>query len=210
MPSVNISVVALIAANTVLLAGLLFRGWDAAFVIIVYWAENGVIGFYNILKMVWCRADKPLAQIFKFFLIPFFVFHYGTFWAGHGVFVYALTDRMCKSRIPWWSVVWPLAALIGSHGVSFVRNYLGEGEYLRTNMQQLMRAPYARVLVLHVGLLTAGIPIMALGSPVPLAVLLVVSKIVLDIKCHNKSHARLSEQAQESESRNAPGGTGET
>src|SRR5204863_10015123 len=42
---------ALIGANLVPLAGVLFFGWDLSSVMVLFWAESGVIGFYTALKM---------------------------------------------------------------------------------------------------------------------------------------------------------------
>ena len=48
----NIPLVALVAANMVPLWGVMFFSWDAFYIVLLYWAENLVIGSYNILKMV--------------------------------------------------------------------------------------------------------------------------------------------------------------
>ena len=47
----SLSGLALIGANLVPLAGVLFLGWDLASVIVLFWAESAVIGFYTALKM---------------------------------------------------------------------------------------------------------------------------------------------------------------
>jgi len=215
---------ALIVANAVPLAGVLFLGWDAAFIIVVYWTENVVIGFYNVLRILWCYDDGPVALVRKFFLIPFFVVHYGGFCAVHGAFVLALTHGMgdTPSIFPdetWWGpfvfvqllvgvirqlmttaggkLVWPVAGLMISHGISFVQHYLLGGEYMTTNTRRLMQAPYGRIVLMHIAILAAGAPVMMLGSPLPLAVLLVILKVFLDIKLHKKSHAQFEEKRQE-------------
>jgi len=38
----------LIAANLIPLGGVFFLGWDAAILVILYWAENVIIGGYNV------------------------------------------------------------------------------------------------------------------------------------------------------------------
>jgi len=94
------AVVALVVANAIPLVGVVFFGWDVWTILIVYWVENGIVGFYNILKM-WLAegVDDAIAQTTingrpiqgqaKGFLIPFFVVHYGIFWFVHGVFVFS-------------------------------------------------------------------------------------------------------------------------
>jgi hypothetical protein len=48
---------ALVAANALPLFGVLFLGWDTFSIIIIYWAENVVIGAVNVLKMITCSPD---------------------------------------------------------------------------------------------------------------------------------------------------------
>lgn len=103
------AVAALIMANAVPLLGVLSFGWSVWTILIVYWLENGIVGGFNVLKMVLAQGDgagAPLARssaaqawringraadgMAKAALIPFFIVHYGIFWLVHGVFVFAL------------------------------------------------------------------------------------------------------------------------
>jgi hypothetical protein len=85
----SIPVITLVAANLLPLWGVCFLKWDAFYIILLYWSENLAIGFYNILKIVAAKAKHPAEHIFKLFLVPFFVVHYGGFMAVHGLFVLA-------------------------------------------------------------------------------------------------------------------------
>jgi hypothetical protein len=86
----DIPVIALLVANAIPLFGVLFLGWDAFYIVLLYWTENLVVGFYNVLKMVFAAVPHPIAHLGKLFLIPFFIVHYGGFTAVHGFFVLAL------------------------------------------------------------------------------------------------------------------------
>jgi hypothetical protein len=48
---------ALIAANTLPLAGVLLFGWDAFSIVALYWVENVIIGAINVLKMITCSPN---------------------------------------------------------------------------------------------------------------------------------------------------------
>lgn len=48
----NISLVTLIISNLIPLFGLAVFNWDVRSVISIYWVENVVVGFYNVLKMI--------------------------------------------------------------------------------------------------------------------------------------------------------------
>lgn len=211
----TISLIALVAANCVPLIGVVCLGWDVAAILILYWAENLVVGGYTILKMIIARADRADPHLTKLVLIPFFCIHYGGFCAGHGFLLMALL-RMGDGSIELgpppgtpdllvpihllcavvgyvWrcgpeGMVWPVAGLAASHGVSFLQNYLMKREYASLSARALMLRPYGRVMLLHVVIIAGAVPLMLFGSPLPLLVLLIVFKIIVDIRLHTKSH----------------------
>ena len=185
---------ALIAANLVPLAGVLFFGWDLASVIVLFWAESAVIGFYTALKMAVVGKFAALA------MVPFFIGHFGGFMAGHFLLIYELFVRGAFARGPApparealiavFGPLWlSLAALFISHGVSFVDNFLGRREYLGTTMKALMIAPYNRIIVMQLALIFGGWIILLLKSPVPALALLIVFKTALDFMAHRKEHS---------------------
>jgi hypothetical protein len=78
------AVIALVLANLVPLAGVLWFGWSIWTVLTIYWVENGIVGFYNVLKLA------AVSGLGKIAVIPFFIIHYGMFWLVHGIFVLSL------------------------------------------------------------------------------------------------------------------------
>lgn len=59
----GISMLALVLANLVPLYGVLFDDWSIFFVMFVYWMENVVVGFYNVLRMLFaCGTDLPVGE----------------------------------------------------------------------------------------------------------------------------------------------------
>lgn len=184
---------ALIAANLVPLAGVLFFGWDLASVIVLFWAESAVIGFYTALKIAVVGKFAALA------MVPFFIGHFGGFMAGHFLLIYELFVRGAFARGPAPPAGEALAAIFGplrlslaalfiSHGVSFVDNFLRRREYAGTTMKALMIAPYNRILVMQLALIFGGWIILLLKSPVPALALLIVFKTALDFSAHRKEH----------------------
>jgi hypothetical protein len=85
----SFSILALITANLAPLFGILFFGWDAASIVLLYWIENLIIGAYNILMMILVKVKSRSAQFKKLFIIPFFCVHFGGFCAVHGFFLLA-------------------------------------------------------------------------------------------------------------------------
>jgi hypothetical protein len=85
-------------------------------------------------------------------------------------------------------------ALVVSHAFSFGYNYLWRGEFRSSSLQGLMQQPYGRVVVLHLTILGGGFLVMALKSPTAGLVLLVVLKIILDVRSHWKERRRAAPQ----------------
>lgn len=102
----------IILANLITILGVLFLQWDAMAIICLYWFENIITGFFNVLKMAFSKAkfqisnytkisdtgsvgiqefsrknQEAFSGILKFILIPFFIVHFGGFCVGHAVFL---------------------------------------------------------------------------------------------------------------------------
>lgn len=205
----QVSLGALVASNLLPLVGVLYWGWDVGALVVLYWSENLILGAFTLLKMI---AHAPLGGLLTG---CFFVVHYGGFCAVHGVFVLVLAvgdpggfDLLEGEPWPLWLVFVQLlievvrhvlsiappewliafAALALSHGVSLAMNYFRGGEYHEQNVKSLMMAPYKRIVVLHVAILGGGFGVMALGSPLPLLILLVMLKLALDVWLHLREH----------------------
>ncbi len=94
------AVVALLAANAIPIIGVLFFGWSLMTILVLYWLENGIVGLWNIPRMLLARGPETVAPgassavlstgCQRLLLIPFFAIHYGIFWLGHGFFLMLL------------------------------------------------------------------------------------------------------------------------
>lgn len=188
------SVVALVAANVVPLLGVLWLGWDLDLIMVLFWAENGIIGFFSLLRLI------RVAGWGAILLGPFFLVHFGGFMAGHFIFIYALFIRE-GAEFPMGSavdalggllapLVPALAALVISHGVSFVTNFLRGRELEGRSASSQMTEPYRRVVILHLTIIFGGWMILNLGAPLWALVLLVVLKSGTDLWAHRREHAR--------------------
>ena len=83
----NLPLISLLVANTLPVVGVLCFGWDAFAIVLLYWSENIVVGFYNVLKMAFAKVRHRRKDDGKLFMIPFFTVHYGIFTMVHGAFV---------------------------------------------------------------------------------------------------------------------------
>jgi len=211
----NLSLLSLIGANLIPFAGIFFFGWDVTFIVLLYWTENLIVGFYNILKMALLKMDRATNNLEKLFIIPFFCVHYGGFCAGHGLFL-TIFFKLGSGSSPlennsvWWGpliflqllfsviakiwkstppeMIWAMIGLTVSHGISFVENYILGQEYKTSSLKKLMHQPYQRIIIMHIAIIAGGIFVMKLNSPLPLLIILILLKIFFDLHLHKKSH----------------------
>lgn len=189
-----ISSIALVVANLLPLGAVLAGWWTVYEVVLLFWAENVVIGVMQVLRMVslgvLTRSMAPPA------LSVFFALHYGMFTMVHGMFVVGIlgpdNSAELESGITLLlnagGLLWPLAALLVSHLVSFVVNFLGNGEWRAFDLGKMMGAPYVRVVQLHLLILGGGALTVFLGEPIAMLVLLVLLKIAADLHAHWREH----------------------
>lgn len=202
------TVIALVLANLIPVYGVLALDWEVFPIMLLFWMENVVVGAFNVLKMVISEPRDRAKWLGKLFLVPFFCIHYGMFTMVHGVFVLGFFGRHFRQGAPfpsWGDVVnligelhlgYAVLALVMSHAFSFGYNYLWRGEFRSSSLQGLMQQPYGRVVVLHLTILGGGFLIMALKSPTAGLVLLVVLKIILDVRSHWKERRRAAPQSE--------------
>jgi len=100
------SVWALLVANAIPLVGVLFLGWSLWTILVLYWLENGIVGAWNIPRILLAEGSvlpsgpttRMLGGVFgssvsvfgRTATAIFFTIHYGLFWVVHGAFVFAL------------------------------------------------------------------------------------------------------------------------
>lgn len=186
------SLAALIIANTIPLIGVLALDWDLYGVMVLYWAENSIIGLYNVLKMLRIGGARATPQA------AFFCVHYGLFMFVHFVFVkrlfgpdeWGLFPELGQIIDALRPVAGSLAATFLSHGISYYVNFVRGREYERTTVDDQMHAPYKRMAVLHVTLIAAGWIIASQGGPVGALAVFVVLKTCIDGWAHLREHGR--------------------
>jgi hypothetical protein len=186
------STLALITANLMPLLGVLAFNWNVTPIMIFYWAENLVVGFFNVLKMRRAQGsvagsdtilnDRPVQQTDRRAMIAFFVLHYGMFTLCHGIFVLVMFGA--KFHGVFSELGLALLFLTVSHGVSYRRNFIGHGEYQRVAFTSLFWQPYQRVVVMHLTILLGGTWAQAKGSPVYALLVLVILKTMIDLALH--------------------------
>ena len=196
------SLILLVAANLLPLAGVFLWDWDVFFLLLLFWCENVIIGLFGIARLVVAASNDTLRE--GLFLPLFFLVHYGGFMFGHFMVLFGMYSgsfegtgnhaqpedyyRLILDNLNWVALV----ALFISHGWSFIENYMGRSEYERLSPMQAMGLPYKRMAITHVALILGGFFLIKNGQPLAGLIILVLMKIALDIAFHQKEHRKLA------------------
>jgi hypothetical protein len=188
--------------------GVLVLGWSVLAVMALFWLENVVIGIFNVARML-ITGVRLGAIVFvgALAMAAFFTVHYGMFTAVHGVFVvmlfgtgelgreamdsgligpvFHMLDRLLTDRDGWLAI----GAIVALHGASFAQ-WWGSSRAAPTPLKELMRAPYGRIMILHVTLIAGGFLVQALRAPVAGALLLIALKLAYDLVSLSRARGR--------------------
>lgn len=174
-----------IVANSVPIVGVLAFGWDLRSIMFVYWLETAVVVFYSALKVV--TVGGPITL----FWIPGHLAVFGVFMSFHLMMILPLGPSPVIGLFPpevirelfhrTWSAG---VGLVVSHGISFVVNFLGNGEYRHTTVNEQIAAPWKRLLIMHVTTFAGAWSVMLFDAPVGALVMLALLKIVIDLHGH--------------------------
>lgn len=185
------STLLLVIANLIPVAGMVFLDWNLSDVMVLYWAESAVIGFFNLCKII------VIGRWMSLLAGPFFVGHFGGFMAIHFLFIYTLFVKGAGNGnasagdlaelVQLFIILWPaLAALFFSHAFSFFKNFLGRREYERSTLKTQMTEPYSRIIFMHLVIIFGGGLTIILGELTPVLLIVIGLKIFFDVKAHLK------------------------
>jgi hypothetical protein len=123
----------------------------------------------------------------------FFSFHFGFFMYIHATFIFSIFADVVPGmfKLGWLiaavrdnvtvDMAFALAGFFLLHLFEFFYFYISGREYLKTDPDKLMKEPYARVIVMHVTIIFGMMPVMLLGSPGPMLILLILIKTGIDL-----------------------------
>lgn len=219
----DLSIAVLIAANMLPIFGVLFLKWDVFFIVVLYWMENLVIGFYNILMIILAASPKTKNNPVKILDMLIFIIHYGAYTGVQGFFILSVekgingieaaslmgsawpaflapiqsiynVDLYLWKIIPFQIKLTVLALLI-SHGASFIQHYLIAREYKKATSLNLMFRPYSMVLMMQMVVLFGFFLFTAssMASYSPAALAIVL--VLVKMIIDGLKHARINTKA---------------
>jgi hypothetical protein len=203
------AILILLMAHAVPILGVLLWNWDAFLLLVLYWMETAVIGFWTL----WLIGKAPDRTIGPYnegkstaHLIAFFTLHAGIFMTVHFVFLWSLFAGDWKSQIhnlsQFISVIvigqglWmALVFLFVARGIAPMLLIYGPPWYSRQWLPDAASVPnpwhrdgilyalYARIIVMQIAIIASGFIIEYLGgasAAAPLIVLIIV-KTAIDL-----------------------------
>ena len=184
-----LSGLALVLANLIPVAGVLFWGWDVTFIIGLYWIENLVIGLLNLPKILMSQDEFEK----RITLCVMFVLHFGLFCFVHGA---AIGGIFMDGDYPLALLSEPQLSLtiIGlflSHSFSFLVNFVGRREFEKRDASEQMHQPYRRIMIMHIVVLIGGALVQFFGQPIFALLVLIALKTGVDLKSHRDEHKGL-------------------
>lgn len=227
-----------IARNPVVLLGLLvdlapvfaviFWGWRAAPLVMLYWMENLVIGVMTPPRMIYVSVAKSgVAGLFgALSMSAFFAFHYGMFCFAHGVFLTSFLSTFtpvasAPGDMPFdfGSIIaaglasgrhvdWMLGLIVAFQVFLFVYNFVLRGEWKNSAADKEMMAPYGRVLVLHFGLFVGAGALGLVGDPMIGVLALILLRVIWGVRVNTKPRKREAAGTDDRDAALAAGKTG--
>ena len=188
------SIVPLLLSNFLTIAWALFEGWRVVDVMLVYWVQSVIIGYFNYHRIMDLqefstenfsinnRQPEPTPKTKKH-VAGFFALHYGGFHAAYLAFI--LSSESGEITLSSIGIIACVIAFILNHRYSYRYNKERDSQRV-PNIGTLMFFPYARIVPMHLLIGMAA----SLGSESVTALLIfLLLKTGADVIMHMVEHA---------------------
>jgi len=180
-----------LAINLIPVAGVLWFGWSALALLLLYWIENVFVGVFNTLKLrAYERHVSGVLELFR--LSNFFVLHYGMFTLVHGIFAVLIgtvfapegaSEAVGLGRAGGGFEPWSFLIAVASIGALQLADFLrwrADKGWQQGSANRQMFAPYGRIVVMHITIIGGAAVLGATGMPASYIALLAVLKTFIE------------------------------
>lgn len=188
------SVLPLLLSNLLTMVWALVEGWQIVGVMLVYWVQSVIIGYYNYHRIMDLKEfstknfsinnkrPDPTPETKKS-VARFFALHYGIF---HAVYLGFILGRESGAiGLSSIGIAACIVAFVFNHRYSYKYNKERDSQRV-PNIGTIMFFPYVRIMPMHITIAIAAWQ--TGGSPIALFIFLVL-KTVADIIMHMIEHA---------------------
>lgn len=181
----------LIAANVYPVIELAIRGEPIASIMVVYWMQMLVIGFWYSMRLAVIARWKAV------FLVPMFLLMYLSIVNIFGIMVGGMLDDSLRGT-EWhdsfslWNYAMPAAVFFLTHGVSFFVNFIRGREFEDASWEDQMGRPLLRAVPMWLATMAGAFVGALVGTWAVVVFFTLPVKLALDVLGHLISHGRLS------------------
>jgi hypothetical protein len=185
------SALTLIASNLLTIVIAVYQKWNPGTVMWIYWGQSIIIGAFNVVRM-WTLQnfstdglkmnDQPVDPTTgtKRYVAIFFMFHYGFFHLVYAIFLIVMAKVSPHDIVP---ILVCVAGFFVNHWYSYYYNKEHDSKR-KVNLGTLMFFPYARIIPLHITIITG----LMLSKSMWALVLFLSLKTVADLIMHAVEH----------------------
>lgn len=183
--------VLLIIANIVPVIDLVRTGEPVGTILIIYWMQLIIIGFWNIIKLI--VVTRLAALVF----VPMFVIAYVSIIIFFGFIAGGLLDDQMRGTA-WqkdfslWDYWVPGAVFFAVHGTSFALNFIGRREYENTTWKKQINQPFFRAMPMWLAAVVGAIFGSFFNSAAFAVAFVLPVKTLLDLVGHFAEHGMLN------------------
>ncbi len=187
----DIAAILLVIANIVPVINLLVKGEPVGSILVIYWIQMMIIGFWNIIKLIVIGRWSALLSA------PVFILMYLSIVNIFGLIAGGLLDDQMQGtewheNFSLWNFWWPALMFFATHGLSFYTNFLGRREDETTPWDKQLGQPILRAMPMWIAALAGGF-VGSFFNTAAIAVLCVLPvKLVLDLLGHFNEHGMLN------------------
>lgn len=181
----------LVFANIYPVVDMLLNGDPIGSILVIYWMQLLIIGFWSAVKLVVISRWKAL------FWVPVFAAMYLSIINIFGLIAGGLLDDQMQGTV-WhqnfslWNYWIPASLFFGNHALSFWKNFIGGREFETTSVETQIGKPFLRAMPMWIAAIVGGF-IGGFFNSTAVAVLFVLPvKLSLDVFGHFAEHGKLS------------------
>lgn len=187
--------------NLIPLSGVLFFGWEAREVFVIYCLETIMVGIFTIFKLgitafmvrdTQTKIDRANGNnLTGFFLIPFFIVHYGMFAAIQTAIFWSVGSIEEHYGVSGWDILFKFPSYLDASGklmmltlfmtyfMVFIKDYLASGYYKTAPLATLMFEPYKRIFIQQFTVIV-GAMFLEFGANKLFMIIFILSKIFVE------------------------------
>ncbi len=189
----------LVVSNLYTLVTALYQGWDIMSLMLIYWAQSVIIGFFTIIRILSLqnfsteglrlrgRSVLPTKHT-RSSMAFFFFIHFGGFHLGYLFFIFVSgVFPVLDSSITIGVFLGTVLVFLFNHAFSFYYHRAADREQPK-NIGTIMLIPYARIIPMHITIILGGILFVETGSSRQVLVLFLLLKTLADALMHAFEH----------------------